>query len=65
MDKTKASDPTEILPQALARMQERAIAEARRTAETAARDMVGTMLRKAITLVPSIVSSYLATVPTR
>jgi hypothetical protein len=49
MDETHVLDPVEILPAALARVEERAIADARRAAENAAREMVKTMLRRAIT----------------
>jgi hypothetical protein len=49
MDKCRATDPIEVLPQALACVQEHAIAEARRTAEAAARDVVMAILRRAIT----------------
>jgi hypothetical protein len=49
MDNHRATDPIEVLPQALARVQEHAIAEARRTAEAAARDVVKAIIRRAIT----------------
>jgi hypothetical protein len=49
MDKCHASDPVEVLPAALALLQERAIAAARTAAAEAARDQVKKMLRKAIT----------------
>ena len=48
MDETHALDPVEILPAALARVEERAIAEARRAAQDVARETVRSMLRKAI-----------------
>jgi hypothetical protein len=48
MDKCHATDPVEVLPQALALLQERANAAARTAAKTAARDEVKKMLRKAI-----------------
>jgi hypothetical protein len=48
MDRTHAIDPTEVIPQALARLEERAIAEARRAGEASAKEMVTQMLRKAL-----------------
>jgi hypothetical protein len=48
MDQCHATDPVEVLPQALALLQERANAAARTAAKTAARDEVKKMLRKAI-----------------
>jgi hypothetical protein len=48
MDRCHATDPVEVLPAALALVQERAIAEARAAAKTAARDEVRRMLRRAI-----------------
>jgi hypothetical protein len=47
MDKCHASDPVEVLPQALVLLQERAIAAARTAARSAARDEVKAMLRRA------------------
>ena len=49
MDRVHASDVTEILPQILVRVEQRCITEAHRAGETAARNMVATILRKAIT----------------
>jgi hypothetical protein len=46
MDQHQAEDPVEVLPQALALLQERAIAAARTAARTAARDEVKAMLRR-------------------
>ncbi len=48
MDKLQVDDPMQVVPQALARLQERVVAEARSTAATVARDEVAKMLRKAI-----------------
>jgi hypothetical protein len=48
MDRHRAEDPVEVLPLALALLQERAIAAARTAARTAARDEVKAMLRRAI-----------------
>jgi hypothetical protein len=48
MDRSHANDPIEVLPQALARLEERAISEARRAGEASAKEMVAKMLRKAI-----------------
>jgi hypothetical protein len=48
MDRCHASDPVEVLPAALALVQERASAAARTAAKTAARDEVRRMLRRAI-----------------
>jgi hypothetical protein len=48
MDETHAMDPAEVLPQALALLQERSIAAARTAAKAAARDEVKKMLRKAL-----------------
>ena len=49
MERLHTDDPTEVLPNLMAKLEERAIAEARRAAQIAARDMVATMLRRAIT----------------
>jgi hypothetical protein len=49
MDQYQANDPVEVLPQALALLQERAIAEARAAAKEAAQATVKAMLRRAIT----------------
>jgi hypothetical protein len=48
MDRCHATDPVEVLPAALALVQERASAAARTAAKTAAQDEVRKMLRKAI-----------------
>jgi hypothetical protein len=48
MKECRVDDPAEILPQAMAMLQERAIAAARSAAKTAARDEVKKMLRKVI-----------------
>jgi hypothetical protein len=49
MDKCHVDDPIECLPQAFARVEERAIGEARAAAKAAARTEVRAMLRKVIT----------------
>jgi hypothetical protein len=49
LDKHHATDPVEVLPAALALLQERAIAEVRTAAKSIARAEVKEMLRKAIT----------------
>jgi hypothetical protein len=49
MDKCHASDPVEVLPAALALLQERATAAARTAARAAAHAEVKAILRKAIT----------------
>jgi hypothetical protein len=49
MDQCHATDPVELLPQALALLQERAVAEARAAAKAAAQTEVRRMLKKAIT----------------
>jgi hypothetical protein len=48
MDRCHANDPVEVLPQALALLQERANAAARTAAKTVAQAEVRKMLRKAI-----------------
>jgi hypothetical protein len=48
MDKFGAEDPVEVLPNALARIEQHAIAEAREAAKAAAQAEVRTMLRRAI-----------------
>jgi hypothetical protein len=48
MDRHRAEDPVEVLPQALALLQERAIAEARAAAKAAAQTTLKAMLRRAI-----------------
>jgi len=48
MDEHGAADPVEVLPKILARMQEKAVAEARAAAREAAAEQVRTMLRKAV-----------------
>jgi len=48
MDEHGASDPVEVLPEILARMQEKVVAEARVAAKAAAREEVQRLLRKAI-----------------
>jgi hypothetical protein len=49
MDQCHAMDPVEVLPQAFARLQERADAAARHAAKVAARAEVKAMLKRAIT----------------
>jgi hypothetical protein len=49
MDECHVTNPVEILPQALALVQERAIAAARNAAKSAAQHEVCRMLKKAIT----------------
>ena len=48
MEKVRVDDPVEVLPAMMAKLEERAISEARRAAEAAAKELVATMLRKAL-----------------
>src|SRR5258707_15163980 len=48
MEKFGVTDPIEVVPNAMVRVEQRAIAEARAAAVTAARDELKRMLRKAI-----------------
>src|SRR5262249_50342069 len=48
MDEHGASDPLEVLPEILARAQEKAVGEARTAAREAAAEQVQAMLRKAV-----------------
>lgn len=48
MDRTRACDPTEILPQIAVRIEQHAVAEARKAAKAAARETVQVMFAKAI-----------------
>ena len=48
MEKVRVDDPVEVLPAIMAKLEERAISEARRAAEAAAKELVATMLRKAL-----------------
>jgi hypothetical protein len=48
MDRTRAADPTEILPQICARLEQRCAAAARAAAKAAAQEQVKLMLGRAI-----------------
>jgi hypothetical protein len=48
MNKQQAQDPVEVLPQALASLEMRALGEARRVAESVAKEAVKNMLRKVL-----------------
>jgi len=48
MDRAGATDPVEVLPQALAQVQERAIAEARAAAKATVQHEIRRMFRKAL-----------------
>jgi hypothetical protein len=49
MEKFGVTDPIEVVPNALARLEQRCVAEAREAAKAAAREELQRMLRRAIT----------------